>query len=293
MAKLPAIVIMSLTLLALLLGCTSTPGVPRNTAIVAVGSSRLWVQTAGVGSPTVVFEAGLDEDASTWNRVAPRLSAETSTVVYSRAGLGRSSKPAAVPRTSRQIADDLHALLSALGTKGPLVMVAHSIGALTARVYAGAYPQDVAGMVLVDGSHPDQWTEMLSALPKETEGEQRGISTFRKTMTSLLNDSTFNREHMDIAASAAEARSFMSLGDLPLVVVTRSPQSHANPMLAPPVELTIEDIHQALQASYLRLSTSSSQVIAARAGHRIQNEEPQLVIDAVLKVLEEVRARAR
>ena len=118
-----------------------------------------------------------------------------------------------MPRTSRDIVDDLHGLLQAAQVAPPYVLVGHSIAGLHLRVYAQRFPHDVAGLVLLDVSHPDQWQRELTLLPAE-------LTTARRAITAEWDDPRTNSEGLDIPASAAQARAVADLGDLPLVVIT-------------------------------------------------------------------------
>jgi len=95
------------------------------------------------------MDAGVNSGSQVWKLVQPDIIAVTRVCVYDRAGLGRSD-PIPRPRTSQEVVDDLHGLLTNAGVAAPYVLVAHSFGGLNVRLYAGQYPREVAGMVLVD-----------------------------------------------------------------------------------------------------------------------------------------------
>ena len=109
----------------------------------------------GSGSPTVILDTGLGVPAAGWDLVQPEVAKFTRVCSYDRAGYGWST-PGPMPRTSEQIVKELHALLTAAGEKGPYILVAHSFGGFNVRLYTAQYPNDVAGLVLVDTSHEDQ-----------------------------------------------------------------------------------------------------------------------------------------
>src|SRR5215207_2765747 len=117
--------------------------------LVDVGGYRLHIQCVGTGSRTVVLDAGLGGSSLDWNLVQPALGRTTRVCAYDRAGMGWSD-PGPQPRTPRQIADELHTLLTNAGIAGPYVLVGHSLGGKNVRLFALAYPEQVAGMVLVD-----------------------------------------------------------------------------------------------------------------------------------------------
>src|SRR5437762_4837397 len=109
----------------------------------------------GQGTPTGILDSGLGVPAAGWDLVLPEVAKFARVCSYDRAGHGWSSA-GPMPRTSEQIAKELHALLAASGERGPYVLVAHSFGGYNVRVYTSKYPADVAGLALVDTSHEDQ-----------------------------------------------------------------------------------------------------------------------------------------
>jgi pimeloyl-ACP methyl ester carboxylesterase len=122
--------------------------------LVDLGGRRLHLWRAGQGRPAVVIATSLGEPGHGWADMQRRLAQHTTVVLYDRAGLGWSD-PGPWP-TGTQIVDDLHALLDATGIPPPYVLVGHSAGGLHVRLYAARHPEQVAGLVLVDSSHPDQ-----------------------------------------------------------------------------------------------------------------------------------------
>jgi pimeloyl-ACP methyl ester carboxylesterase len=122
-----------------------------------VGGHRLHLDCAGSGSPTVVVENGLGETSPSWGRITPAVAGTTRVCAYDRAGQGWSGDTAR-PQDGLQVAADLHALLARAGETGPFVLVGHSTGGAYAMTYAARYPQQVAGMVLLDSASPDQFS---------------------------------------------------------------------------------------------------------------------------------------
>jgi pimeloyl-ACP methyl ester carboxylesterase len=128
--------------------------------MVSVDGHRLHLNCTGEGSPTVVLEAGGGYTSVEWSAwIQPKLSDHTRVCAYDRAGMGW-SKPSPKPMDATQISGELHVLLQEARVGGPYVLVGHSLGGLYSRVYAERYPEEVAGMVLVDSSHPDQFERL-------------------------------------------------------------------------------------------------------------------------------------
>ncbi len=267
---------------------------PESSGEVEVSGHTLFYRCVGKGAPTIVIEAGLNEPGATsgtWDRVIEQVATTTRVCAYDRANLGRSGA-ADKPRTSEDIVQDLHALLSSAHIGGPYVLVGHSIGGFHVRVYAAHYPNDVAGIVLVDSSHPDQFARWLAGLPTESPSEGQRLKELREYFTMTPANSAANREGFDILASAAQVRSTGSLGAMPLIVVTRS--SKTNPLSLPPdLDAQVEKVWLDLQEELTRLSSNSTQMFAAKAGHNIQRDEPQVVSDAILRMVREARGQER
>jgi len=263
---------------------------------IAVDGRRLRYVCRGEGSPTVVLEQGLGASVEAslsglfpigWAKVFAEVQKTTRFFAYDRAGLGRSDA-ARGPRTSRDLMHDLHELLRKTRIPPPYILVGHSIGGLTARWFAERYPGEVAGMVLVDSSHPDQSEKFAAALPAESPGEPTVLKAFRRG--SRPNTSP---ERFDFAASVSELpRSRAPLGAKPLVVLSHGPTSGFAfaPGLPPETGEKLERVWLELQADLLSLSVNRSHRIADLAGHNIQIGDPQLVIDAILDVVKESRA---
>jgi pimeloyl-ACP methyl ester carboxylesterase len=145
---------------------------PQHGKNVQAGSIKLNLDCSGQGGPTVVLESGGGMPAFAWFKVQPEVAKFTRVCSYDRAGYGWSG-PGPEPRTSGQIATELRALLATAGERGPYVMVGHSLGGFNVRVFAGRYPDDVSGVVLVDASHEDQNSRMQNLLPPDIQAQEK------------------------------------------------------------------------------------------------------------------------
>src|SRR5215203_6038857 len=126
--------------------------------MVDVGGYSLHINCVGHGSPTVLLDAGSGGFSAQWVRVQREVSDTTRVCAYDRAGMGW-SEMGPEPRDARQISGELHALLSKAGVEGPYVLVGHSFGGMYMQTYAARYPDEVAGVALVDSStEPDQFS---------------------------------------------------------------------------------------------------------------------------------------
>ena len=254
---------------------------------VDIGGYALRIRCTGYESPTVVIETafgapGVGGETSSWTHVVSEVEKKTRICVYDRAGTGSSNVAPGENRTSKDLAEDLHKLLVNAHIPGPYILVAHSLGGFNARVFANEYADEVVGMVLVNSSHPDQWSTFNALVPPQSD-EPESLKRLRTIPPASLP------EKMDIPTSINQVRAVKSLGDLPLVVITHSPTMMIDPNLSPELSEKIEQNWENLQNDLVSLSSNSTHVIATKAGHYIQVDEPQLVIDAILKVIDEAR----
>ena len=142
--------------------------------MVDVGGYSLHINCVGQGSPTVVLDAGSGLFSAQWVRVQRQVSDTTRVCAYDRAGMGW-SEMGPEPRDAKQITSELHTLLNKAGIEGPYVLVGHSFGGMYMQTYAARYPEEVAGVVLVDSStDPDQFSQQPKA--RESNEPQKQTS---------------------------------------------------------------------------------------------------------------------
>ena len=286
----------SSTIVCLLITLFTGIGAKADDAVIQhvdIGGRKLTLQSQGTGQPAVIIESGFGlptVESGEWKTVCDEIAKTNQVCIYDRAGLGSSDPAPAKPRTSRDVAEDLHELLVAAKVRGPYVLVGHSVGGFHVRVFAGMYPKDVAGIVLVDSAHPDQDSKWLAALGPAMPGEDPAVQSARDFLTSRMTKPIEKPEPFDAAASCAQVRAAGSLGNKPLAVVTHSPNWRMVPDLPDDVSKKLEDIGLQLQNDLAALSTDNTHVIATRAGHEIHVDEPALVIKAIREVVAKVRA---
>ena len=281
---------------------------PMPGQLVDIGGYRLHIYCAGQGSPTVIFDAGLGDSYMSWRKVQPQIARLTKVCSYDRAGLGYSdSSPRA--RTSKTIAEELHMLLRSAAIPAPYVLVGHSMGGFDVRLYASAYRGDVAGLVLVDSSHPEQQKRLPAAVNDLDAGWVREQEFFELAMPFGIPrvlgfcgedaevraaECNFHsvresvKELKSVSESAAQAATAGSLGDIPLAVLSSDPD---RPQLDLPEDLVkpTNDAWQQLQNELAQLSTRSTHTIVRNSGHHIQLDQPGAVIEAIKKVVKQVR----
>ena len=243
---------------------------------VVVGAVRIHISESGTG-PTVVFESGMGEDASTWNDVRPAIAEFAHTVAYDRPGLGQSG-PTSLPRTVVQMAADLQAVLEAAKLAPPYVLVGHSLGGAVVQVFAHRYPDEVAGLVLVD-PEDGRLIQLLHSRMSATEwaARQRALDEAMPNMPPQVRAEL--RAADDSGEDVARA---VPLPLVPVVVLTgtkKNPEFPGNPLEQ---DLKLE-LHNALVAN----TPGAQHILVPNSRHYIQNDAPKLVIQAVRELLTE------
>jgi pimeloyl-ACP methyl ester carboxylesterase len=275
--------------------------------LVDAGGLRLHLYTTGsdTGKPTVILEAGMASFSSNFAWVQQELESLTRVVSYDRAGLGWSDsgpKPLDAQRSVRQ----LHTALENAGIAPPYVVAGHSYGGLVVRVFADLYPDEVAGMVLIDASHPDQWMHIPASRNGRTIAFANRVTAFLAHFgllrfwnpESALIGGLPPRQRAEMDAFLATPRQWAtgadgliawgdlsreqinqarSLGDLPLFVLSVTEQDR------------YADVLTALQAELPKLSSNSVHLTVQGATHDglvCRREHALVVADAIRQVVE-------
>jgi pimeloyl-ACP methyl ester carboxylesterase len=300
---------------------------------VDIGGRMLNIYCSGAGQPAVVFERGApwtfyNDPKTMFENGAPRpgygwvwiqreLAKTTTACWYDRAGSGWSDL-GPYPRDSASQARDLHALLQAAGAPPPYVLVAESSAALDAHVYAGFYPADVAGLVFVNGVHPDLLIDTrpggrrLARLPGFVGHSQdamaqvfnqiglyrlglknrpapapppRGMTSSEWNTIWRLTQSSKARSALmqDIASwaqSTAQARTAGSLGDRPLIALSAENTAVAS---------EYRSVWMELQTDLARLSTRGKHVVVNQSNGELIYQAPDAVVEAARHVVSDVR----
>ena len=244
---------------------------------IDIGGYALYAKIAGEGSPTVIFEAGSGHTSSIWELVQPEISKITRTISYDRAGLGKSDKRS-LPNTSLTQVQELHALLKKAEVKEPYIYVANSYGAFLAKLFTSMYPTEVAGVVFVDGTD-EKFAEYLA---NNLSPEQLDI--FKKMAVS--NPDGNYEETLISAEQVKEAGKKDALRNKPVIVLTADIQISAKQYANTPMSIAISQWMN-WQQDLVALSDKSSQYIIKGSGHLIHRDNPQAVINAIKKMIDD------
>jgi pimeloyl-ACP methyl ester carboxylesterase len=285
---------------------------PMPGQLIDVGGHRLHLSCSGAGTPTVVLEPGAGEMSSNLGWITPAVARDTQVCVYDRAGRGW-SEPAATAQDGAQVATDLHTLLQRGHVPGPYVLAGHSFGGLYVLTFAARYPDEVAGMVLLDSTAPasaatpgtpspdhggsNDAMSRLSALystaarlglarlyaqsafgslPPRSREEVRASVATPSTLGSTID------EYLQAAASVEQAAALRDLADKPLIVLTAGSGHDA--------------AWSAAQNRLARLSTNSVHRIIDGASHEdlvANQDDAGATTQAILDVVASVRSPRR
>lgn len=243
-------------------------------ACVRIGDRSLEVVTGGAGSPSVIFEAGQNEDLRTWRQLPGRVACLSTVVAYDRLGNGRSS-PANGNRSALDCVFDLRQLLHALKVKPPFVIVGHSLGGTFATVFASVFHHETTGLVLVDPT-PYDWRESL--LPMLSSQLQHLASEY---------DSK-SPEGKGWAETARQARNAQVDPSIWVTVI-----SAGHPL---PGGREVPEYTRALQTKHQILAYGSAHgrhLVANDAPHHIHHQSPDLIFREISSMIYGIRSQSR
>ena len=277
--------------LATVSAATASSATTATGRMIDVGGHRLYIECTGSGGPAVILQAGLGASSSSWAAIAPAVAATTTVCTYDRAGHGQSDE-AAAPQDGIALATDLHTLLERAGVSGPYVLVGHSSGGPYVRVYAARYPEQVAGMVLLDAQPADAF----AALPNYPGfyATFRTVATLSPSLARIgllgpllglsADESTAaaargaRDEFLALPTVLRQASALTSLGDRPLIVLTAAAEADPGWVAA--------------QDNLPRLSTASIHRVMAAATHNslISGVDTGASSQAVLDVVTSIQS---
>lgn len=294
------------------------------------GGQRLNLYCLGSGSPAVIFDAGMGDSTISWALVQREVSKRTMACAFDRAGLGFSDA-ARRPSTPRNQSEDLHALLRAARISPPYVLVGHSMAGMNVRVYADKYPDQVAGMVLVEGSHEDQsvlgWAiggagqqqrydaylqDTHACIAEAKRGLVEGTPTFKKCVGDT-NDPRFSA-----AINAAQSKYAATVKWQAAVASERENVFYESAKETRATRKSFGDLPlivlthspypkgkdetqeernqrtllwEGLHTKVAAMSTRGINIIVPNSSHYIQYDHPQIVVDAVFQAMNIARSR--
>jgi pimeloyl-ACP methyl ester carboxylesterase len=298
---------------------------PPPGTLVDIGGRRIQIDCRGSGSPTVVLVSGLNLIGPlAWSAVHDSLAQTTRTCAYSRAGI-MWSDPTPAGVTAKGVADDLHATLARAGEATPFVMVGHSLGGPYIMTYTKHYGDGVAGVVMVDASHPEQGGRMKAVMPPDAKSPSlwpfrimaalpwTGVPRFMSSMQpprsnqdsasaragvaySPQSMSGALKEMMAFDTILAEAGAFRQLGDRPLFVLTAEKPGDSADLaewgITAEKAAEVAQLWKTMQEEVASWSTRSQHQLVNDADHSgILFDQSDVVIAAVRSVVGTYGAR--
>jgi pimeloyl-ACP methyl ester carboxylesterase len=296
--------------------------------LVDIGGRRLHIFDAGRGRPTIVILSALSTPAAEWVPIQRALSDTVRVVLVDRAGVGWSDR-GPWPRTAGTMADELHALLATAQIPPPYLIAGHSSGGLIARMFTARHPELMAGLVLIDSSHEDQWRRLglqggayrrralrrqlrplglarlavdlgradserawaeRVLLPEFVEAGAAMSWSSRQRRASVQELWGFEPSGAEVATEAAGPGRF---GRLPMLVLTSTADWDWRGGVA--IGKAAEERRRfyaawwPMQLEIVALSEDSHHVVAERAGHHIHRDDPEFVIQQIRGFLGRLR----
>jgi len=252
--------------------------------MVDAGGYSLRALIEGGGSPSVVFVSpGFGASLEAWERVQPTVSQFARTFSYDRGGTYKSD-PAPLPRDSRHIADELHAALQNARLKPPYIVVGASVGGIHARTFAEMYPSDVAGLVLVDPTPEDMDRELKARNPRMWQKSQEQLGQMAQELAGWSSGAKSEFEMLN--TDYDEVRNSGMLPDVPITLISAN---HAGS----DIENSPGAILEQLQHQFIQGAPKGRLIKAARSGHNVAQDQPDVVIEAIRAVATSSRESSR
>jgi pimeloyl-ACP methyl ester carboxylesterase len=242
--------------------------------LVQVESRRVEAKLDGTGRPAVIFESGFTGGLFFWQPVQSEVAKQTLTLSYERAGLGRSDL-GPEPRNAEQIARELHVLLAVKAIPAPYILVGHSAGGLFVRVFAHLYPEEIAGLVLVDPATEEDYERMQHEKTAE-DLQKMGMPAGMVAQWRALPD------------TIDQARHSWPLPAVPVVILTSGKPLGAWPLA------TSEDMQRWLEAHNKLVAKipGAKHIVIPNADHLSIMKEG-VVVEEITKMVDGVRAKRK
>jgi pimeloyl-ACP methyl ester carboxylesterase len=293
---------------------------PPPGTFVTVDGKQLHIECTGQGSPAVVLEAASSAPWSEWRLVQPQLSQVTRVCSYDRPGHGW-SPPSNDVRDAKAIVRDLRGLLDSAGVGRPFVLVGHSAGGLYVREYAIEHPEDIAGIALIEASSPQQIDELPGFRASYEEEKRDAHDDLWKDRARVWTGWERLAGHCSVSPSktiqgkwvaqyeamacrpgyvdtdeielpyfelsSKESARLKTLGEVPLLVISRDVSFHADEQSPRGrSQLPVWDREQEQEKA---LSHKSWCVVAERSGHMINNDRPDVIVREVTRLVTYLR----
>lgn len=251
----------------LIVGCASLPDARTE----RLGEHRVEYATTGKGAPVVVFESGLGGTLDWWAKVYPEIARDTTVFAYNRPGYGDSA-PVATPRDGNHVVAELRTTLRDRGLRPPYILVGHSLGGLYMQLYARRHPDEVAALVLVDSTHPEQF---------KGAGAKENWPTWARAGFKLLASETTKAELDGVDATGAAVLALPTFSGKPVMILGALQPMENKSALADDANAKRRDMARLYPGADVRWVDS---------GHGMPLDAPEAVIAAIRDALSLARA---
>ncbi|MBA2652643.1 MAG: alpha/beta hydrolase [Tatlockia sp.] len=294
---------LSLLLITLFLNQTLATAKPNSLDFAKtfdIGKGRqVYLRCSGSGAPTVIMESGYRNNSDVWTvsvegkkAIFPAVASYTRVCVYDRPGtigwtvnaLSRSDQ-ITMPRSADSVVTDLHDVLQAAKLKGPFILVGHSLGGIFTRLFASKYPNEVEGLILVD-AYPESFKSLLGPKKWAAYLKITGLA-----VPGIKDPNHFENIDFDQVTSVMEDTAVKSpLKPMPLIVLSRGlPTDLPVPNDPELTSVAFEQAWQKGQNKLVLLEPHAKHLIATKSQHYIQYAQPDLIIDAIHQMVEDIR----
>lgn len=212
------------------------------------------------------MDAGYGDFSKTWDSIIGDISMLSSVLIYDRAGLGKSEKISS-PRTSREMVKELKQLLIETKIKPPYILVGHSFGGINMRMFASEYQNEVCGIVLVDSTPEDYRERFLPTMSQEFQ------QAYNKQFV-------YEGNYFEFMESLKQLKESKRKLNIPLIVLSAGKKAHYSK--------DSQELWNEMQGAILDISCDGELVIAENSAHYIQNDEPEVIVNAIKKLIEKV-----
>ncbi|MED4462026.1 alpha/beta fold hydrolase [Metabacillus fastidiosus] len=235
---------------------------------------KLQYNISGKGKPHIVLINGGSGPIEGWMKILPEISESSSVFSYNRFGVTGSDKPKE-PQDGITIVETLREALTIAGFEPPFLLVGHSLGGLYANLYARLYPNEAAGIVFLESSHPKD-----TSLNEYQGNTVKTINKIFTMLDSLFPHKQFNEVNF-VKKTVNQIHEIDTFPEIPVFVITGGKE---NRMM--PEEVRKKRIEHQLEL--LSLSKNSKHIIAEKSGHFPQLSEPTVVIGAIKDCVEQI-----
>ena len=293
--------------------------------MVDIGGYKLHMLDTGTGNPTVVIDAGGGCNTLDWSLVQPEIAKFTRVITYDRAGYAWSDA-SPLERTSENMVKELHAMLHSANIPAPYILVGHSLGGNNVQLFASMYPDEVAGVVLVDSNHEDQMEKLPKVdlpiflkpaiavtifnlgIPRLFSGTSQVKSMFgyvekyspeiqkiyfsQKLTTKFIRSLSEELSHIEQDFNQLKRAKGGLLGDKPLTVITAGKQLTYDEVKGQLSQEQLDQMNKAwaeMQSDLVAKSSRGKQIIAEKSGHLINYDQPETIVDAVREMVNELK----